>query len=117
MAKYKELYESTKKELDSLKKRMFKQSMTVASIAICASKIDDKQLDNIKRTFYEQMGLTAIRFESISDNSISIMGPCGAIGVADEFFRDMGLEVEYADLIVLRRVSKRLLQTRKATPK
>ena len=100
---YKELYESTKRELDDLESRMSKQTMTVASIATYPAKIDDIEFGNLKRGFYERAGTAHIRLDYISENSISIIGPNGAIGVADEFFREKGWHIEYADLIVLRR--------------
>ena len=106
VVKYKELWESTKRELGNLKSGMYKRSMTVASIAICLDKIDDTEFDKLKYDFYEEKKLNNIRFEWLSENSITIIGPNGLIGVADDFLRERGWKIEYADLVVLRRPMK-----------
>jgi len=77
--------------------------MTVATIATHPNKISDTELSRLKHTFYDETGLKNIRLETLSDNSITIIGPNGSIGVADDFFKENGWIIEYADLIVLRR--------------
>lgn len=108
MVKYKEKWESVKGELEDLKSRMVKQSLTAASIATYPDKIDyeefDELFDKLRYDFYGETEIYTINFEWCGKgNSISIIGPEGVIGGAEDFFKERDWEIEQVDLIVLKR--------------
>lgn len=107
MVKYKEKWESVKGELEDLRSKMIKQSLTVASIATCREEIDEEDFDKLRDKliceFYGETNNYTISFERIGGKSISIIGPNGAICVAEDFFKEKGWEIEQVDLIVLKR--------------
>ena len=106
MVKYKKEWEQITKELEDLRSRMITRSLTTASIATCREEIDEGDFDELRDKltceFYNETKNYAILFEWLVGNSISIIGPEGAISEAEDFFRVRGWEIDQASLIVLK---------------
>ena len=101
MVSYKKLWQSTKKELDDLKSRMIKQTLTVVSIA--TSKEPFGEVSDISYEFYRETKIYTISFEEFGEKEISIIGPEGVIGKAEDWLKNKGYIVKEADLVVLRK--------------